>query len=60
MSNEQAPHRRQVLTAAMIEQLNEKVAEAMRIGYATVELVIEKGELRWVRGPAPSEPVRMR
>jgi hypothetical protein len=60
MSDEQAPHRRQVLTAAMIEQLNEKVAEAMRIGYATVELVIEKGELQWVRGPAPSEPVRMR
>lgn len=60
MSDEQAPHRRQVLTAAMIEQLNEKVAEAMKIGYATVELVIEKGELRWVRGLAPSEPVRMR
>jgi hypothetical protein len=60
MSDGQAPHRRQVLTTAMIEQLNEKVAEAMRIGYATVELVIEKGELRWVRGPTPSEPVRMR
>jgi hypothetical protein len=58
MSDGQAPHRRQILTAAMIEQLNEKLAEAMRLGYATVELVIEKGELRWVRGPAPSEPVR--
>jgi len=47
-----------VLTPALVQQLNEKLAEAIRIGYATVELVIEKGELRWIRGPAPSEPAR--
>ena len=50
--------RRQVLTPALAQQLNEKLSEAIRMGYATIELVVEKGELRWIRGPAPSEPVR--
>jgi len=47
-----------VLTPALIEQLNSKLAEAMAMGFATVELVVEKGRLRWIRGPAPSEPAR--
>ena len=48
-----------VLTPALTRQIDEKLAEAVEIGYATVELVVQKGQLRWIRGPAPSEPVRM-
>lgn len=48
-----------VLTLPAIKQIDAKLAEAVQIGYAAVELVVEKGRLRWIRGPAPSEPVRM-
>lgn len=47
-----------VLTRGVVLQIDRKVAEAIEIGYAEVTLVIEKGCLRWIRGPAPSEPVR--
>lgn len=46
------------LSEATIQQIAEKVAEACRLGFAEVILVIEKGRLRWIRGPAPSEPIR--
>ncbi len=44
------------LTREMVEQIDRKVKAAMLLGYAEVILVVEKGMLRWVRGPAPSEP----
>ena len=47
-----------VLTPVTVKQIDEKVSQAIRCGYATVTLVVEKGRLRWIRGPAPSEPVR--
>ena len=49
----------QVLTLPAIQQLDNKLAEAVAIGYAEITLVIEKGKLRWIRGPTPSEPVQM-
>lgn len=48
-----------VLTPASIQQIDEKLAEAVRHGYAVVTLEVQKGKLRWIKGPAPSEPVRM-
>ena len=48
-----------VLTPVVIQQIDEKLAEAIKIGYATIELIVQKGKLRWIRGPAPSEPARM-
>jgi hypothetical protein len=58
MSDGQAPHRRQILISAVIEQLNEKVAEALKYPYAEVTLIVKRGQLRWIRGPSPSEPIR--
>lgn len=49
-----------VLTPAIIEQIDEKLAEAVQHGYAIVELEVQKGKLRFIKGPAPSEPVRMK
>lgn len=49
----------QVLTPALAQQIDEKLSEAVRIGFAAVELIVEKGSPKWIRGPAPSEPVRM-
>lgn len=46
-----------ILTGAILQQLERKLQEACRIGYAEITLVVEKGRLRWIRGPAPSEPV---
>jgi hypothetical protein len=46
------------LSEAAIRQIAEKVAQGCRLGFAEVVLVIEKGRLRWIRGPAPSEPIR--
>lgn len=48
-----------VLTPAIIEQIDEKLAEAVQHGYAIVELEVQKGKLRFIKGPAPSEPVRI-
>ncbi len=47
-----------ILTEAVIQQLREKLRQAVGFGFAEVVLVVEKGRLRWIRGPAPSEPVR--
>jgi hypothetical protein len=47
-----------VLSEAAIRQLREKLREAIEIGWAEVILVVENGCLRWIRGPAPSEPVQ--
>lgn len=47
-----------VLTPGVMRQLEMKLREACRLGYAEVTLVVEKGRLRWIRGPAPSEAVR--
>ena len=49
---------KRVLTPAVIEQIGEKLAEAMRYPYAEITLVVKRGKLRWIRGPTPSEPVR--
>jgi len=48
-----------VLTPALVSQLNDKLTQAVAYGYATVEIIVEKGEVRWIRGPAPSEPARI-
>jgi len=48
-----------VLTPAIIQQIDEKLAEAVEHGYAIIELEVQKGKLRFIKGPAPSEPVRM-
>lgn len=47
-----------ILTEAMIRQLEDKLRQAVEYGYAEVVIVVEKGRPRWIRGPAPSEPVR--
>lgn len=52
MSNDQL----MVLKPNIIRQLDEKLAQAMQLGYAEITLIIEKGRLRWIRGPAPSVP----
>lgn len=48
-----------VLTPAFAKQIDDKLAVAVKLSYAVVELIIEKGRPRWIRGPAPSEPVQM-
>ena len=48
----------EVLSDAAIAQIREKVAEAIKFGFAEVTLVIEKSRLAWIRGPAPSERIR--
>jgi hypothetical protein len=47
-----------VLTPATILQIDGKLAEAIRMRFAEVTLVVENGKLRFIRGPSPSEPVR--
>ena len=47
-----------ILSEAVIQQLREKLRQAIEIGWAEVILVVEKGCLKWIRGPAPSEPAR--
>lgn len=49
----------EVLTPTLAHQIDRKLSTAIRIGFAVVELVVEGGKLRWIRGPAPSEPARM-
>lgn len=46
-----------VLTPAVIQQINEKLAEASRYPYAEVVLVLKRGALRFVRSGL-SEPIR--
>lgn len=46
-----------VLTPAVIQQINEKLAEASRYPYAEVVLVLKRGVLRFVRSGL-SEPIR--
>jgi hypothetical protein len=48
-----------VLTVAAIRQLDAKLSEAVRAKYAEITLVVEEGRLRWIRGPAVSEPVAL-
>ena len=48
-----------VLTPAIIQQIDEKLAEAVEHGYAIIELEVLQGKLRFIKGPAPSEPVRV-
>ena len=47
-----------VLTEASIKQLDDKLFEATRMHYAEIVLVVEEGRYRFIRGPAPSDPVR--
>ena len=53
-----APSVWRVLTEASIQQLDDKLAEAIKMQFAEITLVIEKGKFRWIRGPAPDEPVK--
>lgn len=46
-----------VLTPSVIEQINEKLAEAARYPYAEVILVLKRGALRFIRSGV-SEPIR--
>lgn len=46
------------LSEAALAKVKAKVEEALALGFAEVTLVIEHGRLRWIRGPAPSEPVQ--
>jgi hypothetical protein len=46
-----------VLTPSVIEQINEKLAEASRYPYAEVILVLKRGALRFIRSGV-SEPIR--
>lgn len=46
-----------VLTPVVIEQINEKLAEAARCPYAEVILVLKRGALRFIRSGV-SEPIR--
>lgn len=50
--------RREVLTPAIIQQINDKINEAARYPYAEVVLVLKRGELRYIRS-AKSEPPRV-
>lgn len=47
-----------VLTPAIVQQIDEKLAEALEMASAEVVLVAKRGRLRWIRGPTPSEPIR--
>jgi hypothetical protein len=53
-----APSVWRVLTEASIQQLDEKLAEAIKLRFAEITLVIENGKFHLIRGPAPSEPVK--
>jgi hypothetical protein len=50
--------RQMVLTPALIEQLEQKLIEALGYPEAEVTLVVKRGVVRWIRGPTPSEPAR--
>jgi hypothetical protein len=53
-----APSVWRVLTEASVQQLDEKLAEAIEMQYAEIILVVQEGRFRWIRGPAPSDPVK--
>jgi hypothetical protein len=57
MSDDQSAGRQPVLTPGLIQQIEAKLRQAMVYGNAEVTLVVKSGKLRWIRGPAPSEPV---
>ena len=58
MDESEQPEREQVLTPAVIDQIWERLVEALKQPYAEVVLVAKRGKLRWIRGPTPSEPIR--
>ncbi len=46
-----------ILSEPIRRQLEKKLREGIEYGFAEVTIVIERGRLSWIRGPAPSEPI---
>ena len=46
-----------VLTPALVKLIEEKIRQAIAIGYADITLEIKNGRLAFIRGPAPIEKV---
>ena len=46
-----------VLTPALLKLIEEKLRQAIAIGYADITLEIKNGRLAFIRGPAPIEKI---